>query len=930
MGVTALWQLLGAEQVVEHYRGASADELAHIVQAVDGAAVAVDLSPWLMQADQQQALLPHFSKEERCMKVAFERAVQWLRHGCLPVIVVEGRPPQEKRAAQQARFASRNGYAGGGSQQGASQFQRLGQTLGMMLEELGLPVFYAPGEAEAVCAALSAAGCCDACATPDGDALLYGAESLLHTVKLQTGQPRECELRRVGMAAVRRRLGLRRGGTKALGVLAMLSGSDYDLEGAQGVGSKGGLAVARYLLRGGAAAGQGEPQEDDSEVLERLAELVQRPPRHDLLALTKCTGCQSCGHEASASGRRPTLGCFSPGSGRAGKIKRHTGKNPCRCCTPAEDGGCQDAPCGPCRCAFHRQETERRVERILERVRRKPSFLAEAQAAVGVFERQAREAAAYVEQRLGELGGAPGRKLHWLHRPRVRAVFDYIDARRRQMVWDLPAVRSKLLPVLLEWDLQQEGRGEGEHGPAEGVEFRAVEVQKVHGLKSKIDELTGAHWRYVLRWERVDSDVEGLGELQVQAKKPRAKPGAAGWGAGEYEGDEEAVLSQAASQSASQPAGASPGWMSQPETMSVREFDLRWLKEQPAEHRAVRITAVQRYLPRLEWLFQQRLAGGGASGSGSGSGGKKKQAAAAPAGAPRGNGSGGKKAAAGGGGGGVRKPRADSKAAAARQLLIDYDSGGEEQGQRYGPQYRPKPQLDGDLTRYLVQRRPGQQPAAAPGAPAAAGSRAASKASKPGAGAAVAAAAGGGRDGYGLAGISASEQQQQQRYAQHLPATADGVRALLSKVMDGGSQPAGKTQQQRRERHPPPVQRGSPEKKQRSPRGAVAAGASADPHPASTTAAAAAAAAAEGVGASPGAAASPGGSDFEYVDLVTPPRTNLGRLSPPLQPAADAAWPTGLRCGAAGGKAAVRERRQARVAVISGSPIDLTLDSDTE
>ena len=62
--------------------------------------------------------------------------MQWLRHGCLPVIVVEGRPPQEKRAAQQARFASRNGYAGGGSQQGASQFQRLGQTLGMMLEEL--------------------------------------------------------------------------------------------------------------------------------------------------------------------------------------------------------------------------------------------------------------------------------------------------------------------------------------------------------------------------------------------------------------------------------------------------------------------------------------------------------------------------------------------------------------------------------------------------------------------------------------------------------------------------------------------------------------------------------------------------------------------------------------------------------------------------
>jgi hypothetical protein len=29
--------------------------------------------PLLLQADQQVALLPHFSKEERCMKVAFER-----------------------------------------------------------------------------------------------------------------------------------------------------------------------------------------------------------------------------------------------------------------------------------------------------------------------------------------------------------------------------------------------------------------------------------------------------------------------------------------------------------------------------------------------------------------------------------------------------------------------------------------------------------------------------------------------------------------------------------------------------------------------------------------------------------------------------------------------------------------------------------------
>lgn len=48
----------------------------------------------------------------------------------------------------------------------------------------GLPVFYAPGEAEAVCAALNRAGCVDAAASSDSDTLLYGAETLLQSLKL--------------------------------------------------------------------------------------------------------------------------------------------------------------------------------------------------------------------------------------------------------------------------------------------------------------------------------------------------------------------------------------------------------------------------------------------------------------------------------------------------------------------------------------------------------------------------------------------------------------------------------------------------------------------------------------------------------------------------------------------------------------------------
>lgn len=36
-----------------------------------------------------------------------------------------------------------------------------------------------------------------------------------------------------------------------------------------------------------------------------------------------------------------------------------------------------------------------------------------------------------------------------------------------------------------------------------------------------------AHWRYVVRWERLNHDLEPLGLLEVRAKKPRGKGTAA-------------------------------------------------------------------------------------------------------------------------------------------------------------------------------------------------------------------------------------------------------------------------------------------------------------------------------------------------------------------------------------------------------------------
>lgn len=47
----------------------------------------------------------------------------------------------------------------------------------------GLWVVQAPGEAEATCAALNRGGYVDACVTNDSDVLLFGAETVFHTLR---------------------------------------------------------------------------------------------------------------------------------------------------------------------------------------------------------------------------------------------------------------------------------------------------------------------------------------------------------------------------------------------------------------------------------------------------------------------------------------------------------------------------------------------------------------------------------------------------------------------------------------------------------------------------------------------------------------------------------------------------------------------------
>lgn len=70
------------------------------------------------------------------------------------------------------------------------------QTLNAQIAELfgaiGLPAVQAPGEAEAMCAALQMAGLVQGCATKDSDTLALGASRVYHTINLAVSRCAAC------------------------------------------------------------------------------------------------------------------------------------------------------------------------------------------------------------------------------------------------------------------------------------------------------------------------------------------------------------------------------------------------------------------------------------------------------------------------------------------------------------------------------------------------------------------------------------------------------------------------------------------------------------------------------------------------------------------------------------------------------------------
>ena len=607
------------------------DPAAHptILDRVEGKVLAVDLSLWIFHAVSQPELAELFSPEGQVAKVVFERALNWLRHGCVPIGVLDGVPPPEKLATMRLRHPGAVGAGGG-------EFRRLGDVAVSVLRAMGLPTFEAPGEAEATCAALNAAGAVDGCATSDGDAMLFGATNQFKQLKLSAEQPGSSRVERCDAAWVAETLGVDGDVPGALVALALLAGGDYDPGGADRVGSTlamrvvKGLAAAERSERNrrrerprddvgdgddGDGDGDGDGDDDRSprarsrtrtrprSLPERLDAFLALPNDPELDALDKCTGCARCKHDGGGASKKKSCarGCAACGT-EVGCVARD----------------------GPCECPFHARADERWMNKVRRRARETEGYAGRFQRAARAYASETAAAAAALPPR-----ARAGRRLRWRRRPDVDALAGILSA----CEFEPRRVREKVLPLLLEWDLRataaidagDAGRDLARRRVAlrdEGVEFVAIRVVKAVGNKNMTP------WRFLLQVDAADPVESEAAEIsRRRAKDARAAAralarGAAGDGGG-GDDDDDLVPTQTQTQTQTPTGTPAPTPTSTRDDRSEIVRDLEFLASKPWA-RSVRMSLVRETCPHLvrRWELETRTVRGGGKTPGAGAGAK--------------------------------------------------------------------------------------------------------------------------------------------------------------------------------------------------------------------------------------------------------------------------------------------------------------------
>ncbi|KAH8102504.1 hypothetical protein BXZ70DRAFT_928765 [Cristinia sonorae] len=236
MGIQGLWELL---------QPAGVSRSLHNIAVVDGFErnpsgkrafrLGIDISIWYEHAQ--------FAKggANPDIRLLFYRLLNLLEHPILPLVVFDGRErPRVKR----------------GSKLGKTGSHKLTKKLKEMLDAFGIEWREAKGEAEAELAFLNREGYIDAILTDDVDAFAFGAKMIIKNASKNLSgnksnpaldsNEKESETHHwvYDAEAIRNHseIGLTRGG---LILFALLSGGDYDTDGAKGFGRTTARALAR-------------------------------------------------------------------------------------------------------------------------------------------------------------------------------------------------------------------------------------------------------------------------------------------------------------------------------------------------------------------------------------------------------------------------------------------------------------------------------------------------------------------------------------------------------------------------------------------------------------------------------------------------------------------------------------------------------------
>ncbi|XP_034555477.1 flap endonuclease GEN homolog 1 [Notolabrus celidotus] len=274
MGVQDLWSIV--EPVRESVP----------LYSLTGKTLAVDLSLWVCEAQHVQAMMGRVTKPH--LRNLFFRVSSLTLMGVKLVFVMEGEAPKIKAETMNKRTETRYG---GFKKAPASKpkpsrnpsrgrFNAVLRECAEMLDNMGMPWLTAAGEAEAMCAYLDSQGLVDGCITNDGDAFLYGAQTVYRNFNMNSKDPQvEC----YRTSRIQTELHLSR---ENLVGLAILLGCDYIPKGILGVGKEHALRLIQMLKGQSLLQRFIQWKEENTEVFEGVVKKVAH--------------CHICRHPGSA------------------------------------------------------------------------------------------------------------------------------------------------------------------------------------------------------------------------------------------------------------------------------------------------------------------------------------------------------------------------------------------------------------------------------------------------------------------------------------------------------------------------------------------------------------------------------------------------------------------------------------------------------